>query len=842
MPIPALTRVMALLVAANLCAAPPRPAAPKGEARTPPAVAPRPEAPRSPEGEPRPFDKVVTADFKTQEGLFRVHSHKGRHLFEIPKAELGREMLLIASVKASPAGVGYPGQGAGSITVRWELREHKVLLRLCSHVALVDPASELAPSVKAMGTETIMAAFPVETFGKDGAPVVDLTRFFSGDIGELHVKQAVQGSMADPGRSFIEQVRAFPENLNIETLLTYNPAAMPPLPGVLGHAGVLPSPPARTAVVVYSMVRLPATPMMPRLADERVGYFGQSVLDFAKEDHEASRRAFIARWRLEKKDPAAERSEPVKPIVFYIDPATPAKWVPFIKRAVEAWQPAFEAAGFLNAIQAREAPRDDPAWSMDDARYSCIRWIPSTTANAMGPHVSDPRSGEILEAKIEIYHNVLQIASDWYFTQVAPLDPRARTLPLPDDLMGDILAFVVTHEVGHSLGLAHNFKASSAYTLAQIRDKAWVKRNGHVPSIMDYSRFNYVAQPEDGLDPADLIPRIGAYDRLAIQWGYTPVPGAARPEDEKAFLAKLLEPQKNAPWLQFSNPRAEGTDPGDQAEAVGDIDAVKATALGLRNLKRVMDLLPGATLKPGENLDKLARGYEALLDQWSRELGHVAALVGGWTSTPRFGTDPGVQFTPVSRERQQEAVRFLNEQLFRTPAWILREEILRKLEPGSGQVQLLGVQRGLLNALLAPSRTSRLEDQEAVLGAKAYTAAHLLADLRKGIFSELQTGTRVDPYRRNLQRAFLEVLASRLAPAPAQTLVLGPQGPVRQRLNPLDDTRGAVRAELKAIQALCARPAADRATAIHQADLKDQIARYLDPRASAPAAASAPAR
>ncbi|WP_306599154.1 zinc-dependent metalloprotease [Geothrix sp. 21YS21S-2] len=815
----------AAMVAFGLAAQSPRPAGHSQEPRPPVPLGQAQAGPRAAEGEVKAYDKVITSEFRTQDGLFRVHSSKGKYLLEIPRTELGKEMLLIASIKGSPSSVGFPGQSAGDLTVRWELRENKVLLRLCSHAALADPSTGLARSVQAMETATIMSAFAVEAFAKDGAPVIDVTRYFGGDISELGVKGAVQGSALDAGRSFIEKVKAFPDNLNVESLLTYN-ASPSPLPAG-GPAG---PPRARTAQVTYSMVRLPEVPMMPRLADDRIGFFGYEVLDFGREDQEALKRRFISRWRLEKKDPQAPRSEPVKPIIFYIDPATPAKWVPFLKRAVEAWQPAFEAAGFIHAIQAREAPKDDPDWSMDDARHSCIRWIPSAIGNARGPHVTDPRSGEILESKIEVYHNVIQRVTDWYFTQAAPLDARARRLPLPDDLMGELIAYVVSHEVGHTLGLPHNFKASSQYSLAQIRDKDWVRRNGHVSTLMDYCRFNYVAQPEDGIDVQDLIPRIGPYDLLAVQWGYTPVAGARTPDEEKPFLDSLLEVQKTTPWLRFSDPRSEGTDPGDQSEAVGDQDAVQATTLGLKNLKRVLDLVPSANA-PG-SLDKLEHSYQAVLGQWGQELAHVVPLVGGWDPAPVPGPGNRSRFTPVAQERQRKAVQFLIANLFRTPAWILPDAILRTLQPGSGQTELLGFQRNVLVNLLSAPRTARLQEHEAILGNRAYTVEKLLADLRGGILTELATGARVDGYRRNLQRVYVDILGSRLTTSSAPTTAMGGLGPVRLRFNANDDTRGAIRSELKAIQGLCGK-GTDRTTRIHLADLKDQITRYLDPRPAA---------
>jgi hypothetical protein len=806
---------------------------PKG-AKTPPAPAVKQEAPapaKPAEGEPKPYDKVVTPEFVTQSGLIKVHTLKSKVYFEFPKPALDKDLLLVVQIKKSPSEASYPGQSVVDMVVRWELRENKLLLRSISYANIADPSEPIAKAVEAMNTGTIMMAFPVEAFAADGSPVIDPVKFFTGDINEVPVKKILGGQAIDPARTFFDKAKVFPINLNVQATQTFNPKPPELPPGFPPqYAYLLPPTPSPTAVVHYSFVQLPEKPMMGRLVDDRVGYFTHDHTDYGRPEHETTIRQFIARWRLEKKDPTAAKSEPVKPIVFYVDPATPAKWAPYIKAGVEAWQPAFEEAGFINAIQAKYAPTpaEDPDWSADDARVSTIRWVPSTVANAMGPHVSDPRSGEILEADVEIYHNVQQLASDWYWTQSGPLDPRSKILPIPDEVMGDILLYIVTHEVGHSLGLPHNFKASATYPIAKIRDKEWVKKYSHVPTLMDYARFNYVAQPEDGLDPKDLIPKIGPYDVFCIKWGYMPIPSAKTPDEEKPVLNEWCKPQETTPWLRFSTAGTRGTDPGEETEAVGDIDPVEATRLGLLNLKRVMDMLPAAVLKPGENYDQLDHMYTAVWSQLRLELGHVANLVGGFDSEPKVGPAAGVRFTPVPEARQKAAVKFLNDNLFKTPAWIEQAEILRKVEPTSGQARLLSLQQGILSSVLSPGRTARLQDHEAILGVKAYTVAKLLADLRAGVFGEFAADTvRVDPYRRNLQRAFITVLGNRLNPPAAAGA--GAAAPALAN----DDTRGAIRAELKSIRGLLegkVAVAADTPTRNHAQDLIDQIGVILDPR------------
>ncbi|MFN8010778.1 MAG: zinc-dependent metalloprotease [Holophagaceae bacterium] len=823
----------------------PGPQAPNGQAAGSPAG--RPALPGAEGPEPKPYDKVVTAEAKTQDGLFKVHQVKTRLLFEIPKERLGQELLLVATATQVPSGVDHAGKEVNEDVVRFTLKDHKVYLQAVSHAFVSDPSKPIASAVRASQRDTILMAFNVEAYGKDGSPVIDAGRLFTSEVGDFSARQLLNAVALDASRSYVDHARAFPSNVRVDAVHTYtitaNPFGLPSAPGT-------PQPPPRSGSVgmAYAFVRLPEAPMRPRFHDDRVGFFNVSRVDYGSPEHESLRQRLITRWRLEKKDPAAALSEPVKPIVWYIDKATPAQWVPYVKKGVEAWNVAFEAAGFKHAVQARTFPtkEEDPEFDPEDVRYSIIRWVPSPIANAYGPHISDPRTGEILNADIVMYHNILQLQRDWYFTQVGPLDQRAAKLPLPDDLMGDLIAYVVTHECGHSLGFPHNMKSSSTYPIEKIRDKAWLKEMGHVATLMDYSRFNYVAQPEDGIDPELLRPKVGPYDVFAVKWGYQPIPGAADAEAEKATLDTWAREQDAKPWLRFSTPRAGGSDPGDNTEAVGDADAVKATALGTKNLQRVVAMLPAAVAKPGESDETLQHLYASVWGQWSRELGHVAVIVGGFDSQNKHQGQAGSVFTPVPRARQKEAVKFLGDTLFRTPAWILEPGILGRLSPAEGSRQLLNTQRGVLRTLLDRGRTLRLQEQESALGDGAYRLTEMLGDLRAALFTELSApAPKVAPARRNLQRAYLELLDERLnTPAP----VIPPQLAAFISVAPAlpDDTRGALRAELRAIQAQAsARLAAtqDKATRAHLEDLRDQAARILDPKAGAAApAAAAPGR
>lgn len=802
--------------------------------QTPPAGAGQ-ERPGRPEQQPeiKPYDKVITKEAKSDDGIFTIHTIKEKIYYEIPRNELGKEFLWVSQIARTTLGVGYGGQAAGNRVVKWERKNNRILLRNVSYEVVADPKLPVARAVQAANNDTIIMAFNIEALGKDEAAVIDVTKLFTTEVTEFSARTRLRARGFDAARSFIEKTKSFPTNIEVEVSQTYT--SPPDVTPTGGGGGPQPSPNPfaqgmragtnATVVMHYSMVKLPEKPMMPRLFDERVGYFTIRQTDYGVDEQRAPQRTYITRWRLEKKDPNAELSEPIKPIVYYVDPATPTKWVKWIKKGIEDWQPAFEAAGFKNAIIAKEAPSraEDPNWDPEDARYSCIRYLPSTIENASGPHVSDPRTGEILESDIQYYHNVMNLQRDWYFLQVGPLDPRAKKLPLPDDLMGRLVEYVVAHEVGHTLGFQHNMKASATYPADKIRDPQWLKTMGHTPTLMDYSRFNYVAQPEDNIPPEDLIPQIGPYDKWATMWGYKPIPGARTPDEEKKTLDAWAREQDTKPWLRFSTADSRGSDPGENTEAVGDADAVASTALGIKNLKRVADMMLPATSHPGEPYDDLEELYGRMLGQWTTELNHVSAIVGGFNSQQKHAGQDGVRFTIVPRERQAAAVRFLNDNAFATPTWALKPEILRRIEPAGALARVNQAQERILGSLLNNTRFDRLVEQEAIDGAAAYRPSEFLMDVRKGIWREIEGGpVRIDVYRRNLQNSYIDLLSLKLNGRPAVT----------------DDYRALIRAELRdlstAISAALPR-ASDRETRAHLVDARDEIAKALDPKFAPPA-------
>jgi hypothetical protein len=790
--------------------------------------------------DPKPYDRVITKDAKSDEGIFTVHTIKEKLFYEIPKSELNKEFLWVSQIARTTLGVGYGGQAAGNRVVKWERKGNRILLRNIAYDVVADPKLAISRAVQAANNDTIIMAFNIEAIGKDDSAVIDVSRLFTTEVTEFSARTRLRARGFDATRSFIEKTKSFPTNIEVEVSQTYtSPPDLTPAAG--GGPQPAPNPFAQgmragtnaTVVMHYSMVKLPEHPMMPRLFDERVGYFSIRKYDYGIDEHRAPQRRYITRWRLEKKDPGAAVSEPVKPIVYYVDPATPAKWIPYIKKGIEDWQAAFEAAGFKNAIIAKEAPSktEDPNWDPEDARYSVIRYLPSNIENASGPHVNDPRTGEILESDIQYYHNVMNLNRSWYFLQAGAVDPRAKKLPLPDDLMGELVRYVIAHEVGHTLGFQHNMKASATYPAEKIRDAQWLKTMGHTPTLMDYSRFNYVAQPEDNIPVELLVPGIGPYDKWATMWGYKPIPSAKTPDEEKKTLDEWAREQDSKPYLRFSTADSRGSDPGENTEAVGDGDAVVSTALGIKNLKRVAEMLLPATSHAGEPYDDLEELYGRMLGQWATELNHVTGIVGGFNSQQKHNGQDGVRFMMVPREKQAAAVRFLNENAFATPTWALKADILRRIEPMGALARVNLAQERILNSLMSNTRFDRLVEQEAIDGAAAYRPADFMSDVRRGIWSEIEPGAgavRIDVYRRNLQNSYIDLLSNKLNMRPSVT----------------DDYRALIKAELRdlstAINSAMQR-SSDRATRAHLADARDQIAKALDPKFAPPAAPALPA-
>jgi Met-zincin/Domain of unknown function (DUF5117)/Domain of unknown function (DUF5118) len=746
------------------------------------------------------YDEVITTNALTKIGLFRVHRIEESLYYEIPADVLETDLLWVVQISETTAGSSYAGMPVEDRVVRWELHGDQVLLRDVRYGIRADTADPIARAVRASNLAPIIRAFDVKAYGKDKAPVIDVTDLFKKDVPEFSARRALSGAGAmDNARSFIEEFKAFPRNINVRVLASFAPGKQA---GASADDG--PRSSGITAVLCHSMVKLPETPMKPRRFDSRVGFFTESFTDFSdRDDHYAEPVQYILRWRLDKKNPDAKVSEPVKPIVFYVSREVPEKWKSYVKAGIEDWAPAFEAAGFTNAIIGKFAPdpREDPDWDVEDARISSIRWLPSSIENAFGPQVHDPRSGEILSADVRMYHNVQKLVRDWYFVQASPCDPRAQTLPLPDDLEGELIRFVVAHEVGHSLGFPHNMKASSSYSIEQLRNPEWTKKNGTAPSIMDYARYNYVAQPGDG---AGLMPKLGPYDSFAVNWGYREFPKGA---NEKAELETLVKVQIDQPMFRFGDPNA-GVDSTQQTEDLGS-NAVEATKLGLLNLQRVAGYLVKATSKPGKDYDLLSVEYGALLAQWSREMGHVANVVGGVQEINLYYGDANRRYFPNPADYQQQAVSFLLEHALSTPTNFVGEDIVARLTAEGTAQRMLTAQSAVLRNLISARRIDRLAEIEQTSTNAAYSPVKLFSDLRDGLFRELaRKPVDIDLYRRNLQRSYIDMLAANLK-TPAVN----------------SDLPAYSCSELDAIRELTRKADVERSQSVVQVHLKDLTAR-----------------
>ena len=780
---------------------------------------------------PRPYSSVISPRAHTRKGLFSTHVQGSRLYFEIPSKELGRDMMLVATLKGTPTGIGIRGTIGTNALLRFERRENRVLVRAVNYRNVsTDTTNRINRAMAIIQYYPIVAAFNVEAYGQDSAAVIDVTRMFTGGVQELTALG--QRVAVDPTRSFIERAAAFAGNVEVEASQTFTPTA-PATTAPQGFGGAVASA-STTELYHFSIVKLPDVPMQPRFFDERVIWFRTASQDFGSGQQRVPDRIFINRWRLEKKDPNAAVSEPVKPITYYIDPATPLWAQPWVKKGIEEWQPAFEKAGFSHAIVAKDAP-NDPEFSGEDASVSMVRWLPTPVQNAVGPSIVDPRTGEILDADVQMYHNIMSLQRNWYFSQVGHLDPRAQALQFPDSLMGRLIQFVVAHEVGHTLGFPHNMKASSMYPLDSIRNASFVHRMGHSPSIMDYARFNYVAQPEDNIELDDLVPRVGTYDTFAVKWGYSPIPGAKTPEAEKPTLDAWARQQDTIPWFRSADDRGiQGADPGEVNEAVGDADAVRATEYGIRNLKRLAPMVDriGESVT-GEDYSDVADLYNGIVGQWRTELGHVTRIIGGVDHQAKATGQAGEVYVPVSGARQRDAMRFLQENAFTTPTWLLDPTVLRKIE-SSGSIDRIGnAQASALASVVSNDRLARMIELDA-LPAKGdrYTLPTMLSELRHGLWSEIYAGKPIDAYRRRLQRAYLEAMAAKINPAaPNPTLAaFGISGPSARALA---DFRGLLRAEMNDLsrELTTAMPrASDRATRAHLDDARDQIKKMLDPK------------
>lgn len=805
--------------------------------------------------EPKPYNKVIDTTAVTQSGLITVHKMDNKYLYEISDSLLGSDIMTITRYSKTPAGGGiFGGEEINRQVVRWEKGlNNNILLRSITYVIMSPDADKpLAQAVKNSTADPIIGNYDVLAYKKDESGkitgyVLDLTSTFDADVQTFSLdpikKQMLNIVAFQKDKSFISKVSSFPINTEIRSVKTFT--TTPPristtptpqigvnLPSAL-DAGLI------TMEMNTSMILLPQTPMRKREFDARVGYFANQFGVFEEDSQKSETSVFAVRWRLEPKSPEdalkqknGELIEPLKPIVYYIDPATPDKWKKYIKQGIDDWQVAFEAAGWKNAIRGEYWPENDPTMSLEDARFSVLRYFAAEIQNAYGPNVHDPRSGEILESHIGWYHNIMSLLRNWYLIQTAAANPEARAKKFDDKLMGELIRFVSSHEVGHTLGLRHNMGASSATPVEKLRDKDFVAKNGHTSSIMDYARFNYVAQPEDGV--TDFFPKIGDYDKWAIKWGYSYFADAKSEKAEKAILNEMTKEAYKNNRLWFGT-ETSPYDPRYQTEDIGD-NAMKASEYGIKNLKRILPNLVQWSSEKGESYSELDDLYTALTGQFRRYMGHVTKNVGGIYDSPKTYDMTGDQFVVVPKSIQKEAVTFLNNQLFTTPKWLLNQDVLSKINPESGVEAIKSMQDATLSSLLAGDRIVRLIEASSA-NKDNYSVDELITDLNKGIFSELKGASSIDIYRRNVQKLYVDKLIEMLKPGTAtvRAVPVGvTYGFTTKRVNlSQTDLPSISRGQLNALKndlKMSSARMSDRMSKYHVQDLISRIGQALDPK------------
>ena len=702
---------------------------------------------------PKSYEDIITKDAVTDHGLFDIHKVKEKYYYEINDSLLGREMLMVTRIAKTASGIGFGGGKQNTQVLRWHKKDQNILLRVVSHSVVANDSLPISEAVLNSNFEPILYSFKIETVNRDStSTVIEVTKLFTDDVKPLGYPQSRRKSYKitslDSKRSFIESLKSYPQNIESRHVKTYN-SSEPPSNASVG---------AISLEINNSMILLPKVPMRRRYSDQRVGWFDRSQVDYGLDNQESKSLKYLDRWRLEVKDEDLERFNngelviPKKQIVYYIDRATPVKWRQFIKDGIEDWQVAFEAAGFKEAIIAKDPPtkEEDPDWSPEDIRYSVVRYLASPIPNANGPHVSDPRSGEILESDINWYHNVMTLLRNWFFVQTAAINDEARGVAFKDEVMGRLIRFVSSHEVGHTLGLPHNMGSSSAYPVDSLRSATFTDKFVTAPSIMDYARFNYIAQPED--KGVALMPNIGVYDKYAIKWGYRPILSAEKAEDEKAVLDKWILNNQNSLLHRFGS---AGIDPSSQTEDLGN-DAVKAGEYGIKNLKRIVPNLIDWTSEDGKDYSDLNTMYGQVLSQFNRYMGHVVSNIGGVYQYYKTYDQDGPVYTHVQKSHQKKCIEFLNIQLFETPNWMIDTNILNKIEFAGITNRIRSTQSRTLNSILDFGKMARLIENEAINGSNAYTLIEMMSDLKRGIWKELYTNKTIDVYRRNLQLAYLD--------------------------------------------------------------------------------------
>ncbi|CAM3580768.1 zinc-dependent metalloprotease [Sphingobacterium prati] len=715
------------------------------------------------------YEKILKKKKNARSGVFNVLESEKKWYLEIPDSLLNRYFLTVTRLVSAPQGFAmYGGEKLNEQTLYFEKGlGDRIQLRAAIYKQDAPENDAIRTALVQSQEDPIIAILDIKGLNpaKNGY-LIDVTDLFRKDNAAISFDSKIKSenklsSLADD-RSFITDMKVFPINLEVKTTKTYSSTSGTPAASLTG---------SMTFTTNTSMVLLPKVPMKKRIFDERVGYFANKYILFTDKDQRSKALNFIQRYRLEPKTKDVSRYlkgelvEPQKQIVYYIDPATPKKWRPYLIAGINDWNKAFEQAGFKNAIVGKEWPEQDTTMSLEDARFSVIRYFASEKANAYGPRISDPRSGEIIEAHVGWYHNVMKLVQQWFMVQVGPLNKAAQKMQLDDEVMGQLIRFVSSHEVGHSLGLRHNMGASSQTPVEKLRDKKWVEKNGHTVSIMDYARFNYVAQPEDGVGLSGIYPRVGMYDKWAIQWGYQYLPQFSNGEDEEFYLKKQVTDSLTAnPKLWFGG-EGNNEDPRSQKEDLGD-DSILASTYGIKNLKRVVAHLLEWTNEPGDDYSNLKDMHKAVRGQFNRYLYHVLKNIGSQEITSKVRGQKGAVYAAIPREKVKAAVQYVNDNVFAPPLWLYPQDI-QDLIGKDANKEITDQHEQMLNMLMSPGMLYNVY-MKSLTNENPYRLDEYLNDISKGVWTLPGGDLRIDAFKRGQQRYFLEKVNQIVNPKIAQ--------------------------------------------------------------------------